>query len=78
MVSISFGICKGCLTTQHTNRTKTIVVEVSGVARILLQGDTGAWRTGSEVRSDKVSHKVFLQQPATVTAISALICVIGQ
>jgi len=38
MVSISFGICKGCLTTQHTNRTKSIVVEASGVARILLQG----------------------------------------
>jgi len=38
MVSISFGICKGCLTTQYTNRTKTIVVEASGVARILLQG----------------------------------------
>jgi len=30
---------------------------VSGVARILLQGGTGAWRTGSEVRGDKVIQK---------------------
>ena len=29
----------------------------SGVARILLQGGTGAWRTGSEVRGDKVIQK---------------------
>ena len=54
----------------------------SGVARILIQGGTGAWRTGSEIRGDKVIQKwkpsgvrsaktnmagVFLQQPATVT-----------
>ena len=30
---------------------------VIGVARIMLQGGTGAWRTGSEVRGDKVIQK---------------------
>ena len=29
----------------------------SGVARILLQGGTGAWRMGSEIRGDKVIQK---------------------
>ena len=32
-------------------------VTLSGVARILLQGGTGAWRTGSEVRGDKIIQK---------------------
>ena len=61
---------------------RALVILPSGVARILLQGGTGAWRTGSEVCGDKVIQKwkpsgvrsaktnmdeVFLQQPATVT-----------
>ena len=48
----------------HTScKPRTAMPEVSewgyssGVARILLKGGTGAWRTGSEVRGDKVIQK---------------------
>ena len=38
-------------------RSRTCIVETSGVARILLPGGTGAWRTGSEVHGDNVVQK---------------------
>ena len=33
------------------------ITEGSGIARTLLHGGTDAWRTGSEVRGDKVIQK---------------------